>query len=351
MSELERLDVEGARAARVGLREWLADAARELRLGEAAHVVDYGGADGGLDPATLLGVRSIWGERGAQTVLMSITGGARARFTDLAPVANGLCVGSGAYVSMVPRELSAALVAPDSVDLGLGVTGLLQLSKDAGPLGGHLQANASGDPEALERYAKVARSDWRRFLMRRAMELKPGGHLVLAVPSRDAKGRILGDDGRIHPALEQLRVQWNQLQKEGRIGSEAAHRARLPVYFRSPDELCRPFEEGGEALALGLHLRRSEVVLEPCPHRARLDQDGDADRFARGMCEELRALAEPSLAGVLGERPDGHAVLDTLFSRLGQVLRRDPERHGLPRVFVRLHIHKESARPDDGSRG
>lgn len=344
MSEPET--VESGRLGRLGARAMLEEAAAEATIEAHPRVVDYGAAEGGFDAASMIAVRSAWTGRGAESVQVVLTGEPSSAFGRFAPAAAALCTGSGGYVSMVPRGLGAALVPPESVSLGFGVTGLERPSKPPGGLAGHVQANASGDPVVLGAWSRAARSDWRRFLMRRAMELRPGGRLVLAVPGRDARGRVLGDDGRIHPALDQLRVQWRQLQQEGRVSAEAFARAALPVYFRAAEELERPFEEGGEGLALGLHRVASETVVEPCPHRAQLAKDHDPERFARAMAEELRGLAAPSFAAALDDRDDAGSVLDILFSRLEQLFRRDPERHGLPRVFVRLHLAKEAARPD-----
>ena len=96
-----------------------------------------------------------------------------------------------------------------------------------------------------------------RFLECRADEMAPGGRLLIAVPARNEQ---YWTGAGVYDLLHDACV---DLVREGRIDGPAYQRALMPVYFRSLDELLRPFNRPRHRFTISLRLKRRVATKFP----------------------------------------------------------------------------------------
>lgn len=161
---------------------------------------------------------------------------------------------------------------------------------------------------AADDMAEQAHRDWCTFLERRAVELAPGGRMVLDMMGRDATGAAG------HQAWKLVRELAEQLVDEGRLSSDALDGYVFPVYERTLDEVRRPFDQR----ATPLWLEHAALTDVNNPASDRYADDGDAAAFAQAFVGFFRAFSEPSLKVAID--PDGQALAE-LYSRMEARLR------------------------------
>ncbi len=211
------------------------------------------------------------------------------------------------------RSFYERLFADGLVSLGWSAIAVHWLSSVPGPLPDHIWSSAaSGD--ARERFAARAREDWAAFLGHRAVELIPGGRLVVAGGAADEHGDP-GANGLMDLANEALRG----LVADGRLDRGDYERMVIPTYNRTPEEYVAGFESSG------LRLETWSLDVLPDPYREAFERDGDAKRFGQAWADFFRAAYEPSLFGELDpSRRD--AVADEFAGALAARAGADPDR-------------------------
>jgi hypothetical protein len=178
-----------------------------------------------------------------------------------------------------------------------------------------------GSPEAYEAFAQQAERDLTRFLERRAVELAPGGQLLIIIPGRIGERRT--SDG-LYDVLNDACV---DLVSAGRLTRDRLERFVLPVFFRSLDELLAPLDRDGSPVQGAYRVARAESREVPTPFVEQFHRTGDAAAYAVAYCNFLRACSEPVIAaGLVG--PDGDPTLTTaLYERVRERLLAEPERY------------------------
>jgi len=143
------------------------------------------------------------------------------------------------------------------------------------------------------KFERQAASDWEAFLTLRATELRPGGRLVVALPS-------LADDGSTAFAtiMDHANAVLAELVAERLITAEERGRMTLPSYPRKECELVAPFAGSGQFQRLVVEHCSTSAVADKAWEEYQLDQDAEALATKRGQF--FRAIFAPSLAQALG---------------------------------------------------
>lgn len=231
------------------------------------------------------------------------------------------------YPSVVGRSFYGRLFAPGTLALAWSSSALHWLSRSPGPVADHFFVQSSTDEEAKRAYRDRSAADWSAFLEHRAVELVPGGSVVLVdVLMTDDHG--MGAEALFDCLEQALRA----ARGRGDITATEYAAIAYPTWFRSSDELRAPFvphftAAGGQVLVLD--------VLRPAtladPFRADLDA-GAIDGYGRAQAGFLAGFLRSSFRTALPDRPDRDAVgvLDAIFAdaatRIAQAARADPQR-------------------------
>lgn len=195
------------------------------------------------------------------------------------------------YSSAIARSFYEPVLPANCVHLGWSAYAAMWLSRIPRTIPGHFSIQRSTGTARAEFEAQAA-ADWERFLALRAMELRAGGKMVVAVPGISSTGEygfdIVLDDA--NATLEQL--------VETRL-IEAAERARMVhgALPRSSRDLVAPFS----------HDRRFRgLVAELCDLYAVEDvawrdfeRDGEAGALAAKRAAFFRVTFGPTLASAL----------------------------------------------------
>jgi gibberellin A4 carboxyl methyltransferase len=166
-------------------------------------------------------------------------------------------------------------------------------------------------------FADQARRDVEAFLAARAIELAPGGKLLLQVFGAGPELRTC--DG-IYDVLNDAML---EAADAGLIDRDTYETFYQPVYFRTLAELTEPVATSGAPF----RVERQETYEAPVAFNDDFGRSGDVVTFAAAYTDFFRAFTE----GVLRLHLAGHARLDELicdiYRRAERLLRADPERY------------------------
>jgi cyclopropane-fatty-acyl-phospholipid synthase len=179
--------------------------------------------------------------------------------------------------------------------------------------------------KAREALGAQAARDWVGFVGARAVELAPGGRLLVqGIGATTIDGREQVSASRL------LRVMWQVatgLADDGQLDPEVLNGYVFPAYCRSVGEVTEPCREGGP-LAGELEVVSAAVDEVPSPYWERFERDGDAGAYAKAYVEFVRAFAESTMLehlfepGARGTAPE--ALCDQYFGRLEIATAADP---------------------------
>jgi SAM dependent carboxyl methyltransferase len=173
---------------------------------------------------------------------------------------------------------------------------------------------SSGEVRAA--FERQGARDWEAFLRLRALELRPGGCLVICMPGADANG-VSVFEGIWDHANEELADMVN----DGAISVEERRRMVLPVWPRRIADLAAPF---GENARFGtLILKHAETRTVPDVAWGDFERDQDARTLAKKHAMFFRSIFTPTLATAVDAVRAGAAEAYTAFAdRLTQGLER-----------------------------
>jgi len=169
-----------------------------------------------------------------------------------------------------------------------------------------------------------ARADWTSFLASRAIDLAPGGRLLV---------QTVGTDGPRVTARALLRAMAevaHDLVGAGTLAAAAVDRYVLPVYARTVVEALAPLEQKDSPLAGAFEIVECRTDPVSNPYFERWTTDHDSAAYARAYAGFVRAFTESSLRshlfapGALGATPE--TALDDYFARLERRFAADPAR-------------------------
>ncbi|MCP4316884.1 MAG: class I SAM-dependent methyltransferase [Hyphomicrobiales bacterium] len=182
--------------------------------------------------------------------------------------------------------------------------------------------------EARAEMAAFARQDWLTFLRCRALELHPGGYLLVStlgsVPDAQEKNGFAASGRGIYRALQ---VVAREMADEGLINGEILDNFVFSLWFMSEDEARDPLKQDPE---LSKAFEIDTLKVEPAPlHQADLfaDSIGDPVEYARLYTGYVRAFADSTLRKQLFEpstnsAEDADRLADEFFHRLDGLYRK-----------------------------
>jgi SAM dependent carboxyl methyltransferase len=177
--------------------------------------------------------------------------------------------------------------------------------------------------------AAQADADWTSFLASRAIDLAPGGRLIVQAVGSDLGGEA-GPRVTARRLLRAMTDVARDLVEAGALSEAAFERYLLPAYARTVDEALAPPRRPGSPVAEAFEVVACRTDPVANPYLARWRADGDAGAYARSYAAFIRAFTESSLRdglfapGALGGRPPGD-FLDDYFARLAARFAADPE--------------------------
>jgi len=220
------------------------------------------------------------------------------------------------FPSAIGRSYFQPILPPGSVHLGWNSWTMHWLSGDPINAPDHIFPVFTKKAEVLAALRQRQASDWRRFLECRSCELRAGGRLLTAFGARDASWQWLA--GEFWGAAVDM-------GRDGALSSDELFRLTLPVAPREIDAIRAPFDAHG--VFAGLKLEHAEILTARDPAWATFEATGDVEKFARSHANMTRAWSGPTIARLIGERPDKAVLIDKLFDRLTERLTVAPRPH------------------------
>ena len=141
-------------------------------------------------------------------------------------------------------------------------------------------------------FARRAHEDWTSFLTERAVELRPGGELVIVLVEADDVGSCGADH-----FLDVLAGVLVDAVETGTLRQHEVARMVVPLYFRTEREVRLPF--ASKELEGRLALVEHEHAILDDPLWAAFERTGDQATFAVAHVAWLRGYSETVLFSVL----------------------------------------------------
>jgi hypothetical protein len=230
-------------------------------------------------------------------------------------------------------------IFPDGfLSLGWTAISVHWLSKIPCDIPDHVYAQRAGET-VRKAYAEQASEDWRRFLGRRARELRPGGELIVVAVTTDGTGST-GGESLMDLTNEPLQA----MVDAGFIRPEEYRRMNMPAYHRTMEEFTEPLRSG--ALTKDLILKESARAEFPDQLWPEYKQSGDASAFAASYTEFMRAFTEtPLFAGLDADRTpaDSERLVNEYFERMQSLIEADPKRARWDWHLALLRVAKRRA--------
>jgi hypothetical protein len=195
------------------------------------------------------------------------------------------------FPSVIGRSFYQSVLPPSYVDLSWSSYAAVWLSRVPCQIPDHFFIPCSTGAVRAE-FERQAALDWETFLSLRATELRPGGRLVVALPS-------LADDGSIALAaiMDDANAVLSELVSAGLITAEERGRMTLASCPRRQRDLLAPF--AGQGQFKGLTVERCATSVGADTAWAEYELDKDAEALARKRALFFRAIFVPSLAQAL----------------------------------------------------
>ncbi|WP_027133666.1 class I SAM-dependent methyltransferase [Geminicoccus roseus] len=335
---------------------WLEQALQDLPLGDgpvAATLADFGCSEGANSIAVmrqLLPVLRQRTDRPLATVHSDLPTNDFGELFRALRGENGPVLGEDVYSCAVGGSMYDRLLPPGSLGLAttfnaIGYFGRRPLERledyivPNGPMPGRTAAKVT--PAEHAACAGQAAADLEAYLLRRAVELVPGGLALVQVFGVGPMGRTC--DG-IYDALDDS---LRELVAAGRIDRDNYARFYQPVYFRDLDELTAPVAGPNAPLAHLFALERAECYEVPVPFVEAWRAGGDTAGYAAACTAFFRAFTEPVLRLAFAADPDPDGLVQAAFAGAERLIAAKPETYLFRYVSVAALLRRRGARLDD----
>ncbi|MBV8415944.1 MAG: SAM-dependent methyltransferase [Verrucomicrobia bacterium] len=217
------------------------------------------------------------------------------------------------FAGAIGRSFYQSILPPNYVDLAWSCYAAVWLSQIPRQIPDHFFIPCSTGNVRAE-FERQAALDWEAFLSRRASELRPGGRLVVVLPS-------LPDEGYTGFAaiMNHANTVLAELVAAGLITAQERGRMTIASCPRRERDLLAPFTEFGQFQGLVVERCSTSMGADTAWEQYQLDKDAEA--LARKRAQFFRAIFVPSLAQALEpsraaeERQAFYAALETGLAR------------------------------------
>jgi len=220
------------------------------------------------------------------------------------------------FPSAIGRSFYETVFPPRYVDLGWCSYAAIWLSRIPARIPGHfISLAATGEVRAA--FERQGAEDWKLFLSQRAVELRPGGRLVVVLPG-------LSDDGvaGFEPLFNLANATLSEMVREGLIPAEERAQMVLGNYGRRRSELLDPFRHDGQFQ--GLTVEHCDLSQLPDAAWADFQRDGNKEVLVSRRAAFFRAIFVPSLACAIPDPARRLGFADHMEQKLKQRLAVDP---------------------------
>jgi SAM dependent carboxyl methyltransferase len=213
-------------------------------------------------------------------------------------------IGRSFYQSVFPRN---------HVDLAWSSYAAVWLSRLPRQIPDHIFISRCSGPIRAE-FDRQAALDWETFLALRAIEMRRGSRLVVALPSLDHDGSTA-----FAPLFDHAVDALGELVETGAITADERSRMTLGACPRRERDLLAPFEGTGEFR--GLKVERVKTLVAPDSAWADYERDGDGEALAAKRALFFRVIFVPTISQTLS--PTRSAADRRMFAdRLEEAMRR-----------------------------
>jgi hypothetical protein len=223
---------------------------------------------------------------------------------------------SNVFPSAIGRSFYENVFPPRHVDLGWSSYAAIWLSRIPARIPGHfISVAATG--AARTAFERQGAEDWKLFLSQRAVELRPGGRLVVVLPG-------VSDDGAVglEPLFNLANAVLSEMVSEGLLSAEERAQMVLANHARRRSELLDPFRQDGKFQGLTVE----HCDLSPLPDAAWADfeRDGNKEALVSGRAAFFRAIFVPSLAWAIPDPARRLSFANHMEQKLKQRLAAGP---------------------------
>jgi hypothetical protein len=214
---------------------------------------------------------------------------------------------SRAFPCVIGRSFYRQVLPANYVHLAWSSYAAVWLKRIPMLIPGHFIAMGSTGA-VREAFASQAAKDWEAFLSLRALELRPGGRLVVVLPAVADSG-LSGFEHLMDRANEVL----EDMVNDGAILGQERAGMVLGSFPRHQRELTAPFSRDGQFQQLVVE----DVAFFALPDSAWADyeRDGDREGLAARQARFFRSIFVPSLASALGSDPERHRLFSDQFEK------------------------------------
>lgn len=181
------------------------------------------------------------------------------------------------------------------------------------------RGNGCVTQEEKAAFGEQAKRDVEAFLNVRALELVPGGQLLVQVFGATEEARTC--DG-IYDLLNDAVL---ECVEKGEIDTECYARYYQPVYMRRLQELTGPVLEPGNETAELFELDEALDYEIAVPFVEKYKEDGDLGTYAAAYVHFFRAFTEAVLTNALPDTPERNGLVERIYSRAEEILISAPD--------------------------
>ena len=248
----------------------------------------------------------------------------------------------GVQVLASATSFHRRILPAGTLDLGFSATAMHWLSRKPCNIDGHIHMVGARGAQR-DAFRLRGATDWEAILLARAVELAPGGRLVLVNFGIDEEGRYLGATGGVN-MFDAFDAIWRGMAAAETVSADEYRAMTLPQHYRTVEEFRAPLDDAqGPVRRAGLTLEHCESRVVGCPFAAAFRRHGDAARFARDYVPTLRSWSAAAFRAALDpSRPadERDRIVDDFYGAYEAMVRDAPEGHAMDYVHIYMTVAK-----------
>ena len=195
---------------------------------------------------------------------------------------------SHVFPCAIGRSFYEKVLPPESVHLGWSSYAAVWLSHIPRSIPGHfISLRSTGEVRA--EFDRQGAQDWEKFISLRAIELAPGGRLVVVLPGIAEHG-----SSGFETVMDQANEVLSEMVRDGLMTTEERARMVIGSHPRRMSDLLAPFATSKRFQDLTVEAFDESKVSDPA--WAQYEKDGDSNALATKQALFFRSVFAPSLA-------------------------------------------------------